>query len=404
MQNSVSSVPATTGIVVMPSLVAVKPRFALLALAACLIAGGCDSRDSIATYSVPKDWVRDELRPPTAARTADAPGGRENRIVGAILPQRSTFWFFKLSGPPPAVARQVDAVKQFLSTVQLSDADQAEPQWTLPSGWKQLPATAMRFATLEIPDVEQPLELAVSSLPLPPETSADAFLLSNLNRWRGQVQLQPLGAEELPRQTEKLLLSGQAATFVDIQGKLGAGGMPGMRAAGPAGDSASGSAQPSARGERSNVPRSTPSAGDAAKDLRYDLPSHWKEAPNDGFSAKAFVIAGEEESTARVTLSPLAGSGGDLRANINRWRSQVALPPLAEAELASALTPIEVDRLPAQYAEIVGEGGDTARAVLGVILPRRDATWFIKMTGPATLVLAEKEHFQAFVKSLHFEP
>jgi hypothetical protein len=38
--------------------------------------------------------------------------------------------------------------------------------------------------------------------------------------------------------------------------------------------------------------------------------------------------------------------------------------------------------------------------ILGVIVPRGDHSWFVKMRGAASAVAREKSNFEAFVRSL----
>ena len=42
------------------------------------------------------------------------------------------------------------------------------------------------------------------------------------------------------------------------------------------------------------------------------------------------------------------------------------------------------------------------QAILGVIAPREDRTWFIKLTGSPDLAAVEKERFLEFVASIRF--
>lgn len=366
--------------------------FVALGLVALSLFAGCEAREEIVTYSVPKEWVRDELSPPTK-QPAETPAAIDGRILGAILPDRQTFWFFKLSGPDAAVAGQVEAVKKFLASVELASDDRAEPSWRLPEGWKQSNGGAMRFATISIPAEGRTLELAVSSLPLPAEKTTDAFLLENINRWRNQVQLAPVDASQLAAQSEFLEMAGRQATLINVAGKLssgGMGGMPGSRAA------------PRRESPPAASTGARKSSNSGAASLRFDLPEGWREIDNDSFSMKAFVISGGDGAQAKVTISPLAGTGGDLSANVNRWRGQVGLPPLSADEVAAALKPIEVDGESGQYVAIIGEGGADARAVLGVILPRGDTTWFIKLLGPSETATREQARFEAFARSLRF--
>ncbi len=98
-------------------------------------------------------------------------------------------WFFKLPGPVEAdVHAQAEAFHSFLKSVHFADG---RPQYDPPAEWQAQGPSAMRFETFQIPG-EKPLELAITTLPRGDQDEATC-ILSNINRWRGQMSLQPLG-------------------------------------------------------------------------------------------------------------------------------------------------------------------------------------------------------------------
>ncbi|MFI5360666.1 MAG: hypothetical protein ACHQ49_01750 [Elusimicrobiota bacterium] len=65
-------------------------------------------------------------------------------------------------------------------------------RWTAPSGWKETPGDGMRLATFEPPQDAGKVEATVVAL------FGDAGgELANVNRWRGQLALSPVGDEDL---------------------------------------------------------------------------------------------------------------------------------------------------------------------------------------------------------------
>jgi hypothetical protein len=64
-------------------------------------------------------------------------------------------------------------------------------RWTLPAGWKESSGGQMRFATL-LPPVEGKLDVSVIRLPGPAGGE-----LANVNRWRNQIGLAPVGEPDL---------------------------------------------------------------------------------------------------------------------------------------------------------------------------------------------------------------
>lgn len=80
--------------------------------------------------------------------------------------------------------------------------------WQLPSDWKQVRAAGMRYMTITAPDN---IEIAVFSFP-----DDVGGLLANVNRWRGQIGLEPITEEQLPECTSVLKFENGEGTLVDI--------------------------------------------------------------------------------------------------------------------------------------------------------------------------------------------
>jgi hypothetical protein len=170
---------------------------------------GCKEDDQIRTYRIRKPSRVNEP-------TADQP---QDRLLAAIVPHGTRTWFFKVTGRAGALDEHIDVFRTFVKSVRFSDGEDSAPTWTLPPGWQQQPASGMRFATLHLGTEKERFELTVIPLPSPPQDAA-VYTLSNINRWRRQLGLSPLSAQEVAGQTERLSLDGAAATMVSILGHL----------------------------------------------------------------------------------------------------------------------------------------------------------------------------------------
>jgi hypothetical protein len=137
--------------------------------------------------------------------------------------------------------------------------------------------------------------------------------------------------------------------------------------------------------------------------FKYTLPAGWKEKQPSQMRVASFEIA-EGSKTLDVSVIPLGGlAGGDFD-NVNRWRGQVALGKLPEAELLKLAEKVEVAGQTADLYDAAGSDqgtGDTQR-IIGVILHRDDTAWFFKMTGDAELAGKNKAAFISFLKSVEF--
>lgn len=84
-----------------------------------------------------------------------------------------------------------------------------ELQYTVPSGWRQLPASGIRKATLQIEDAE------LSVLVFPGNVGGE---LANINRWREQIGLAAIEECTLATITRELTISQHPASYVDLIG------------------------------------------------------------------------------------------------------------------------------------------------------------------------------------------
>jgi hypothetical protein len=173
--------------------------------------------------------------------SGEAPGaGDKTRILAAILRQEEMVWFFKMTGDEPLVAAQKPAFRQFLESVKFtttaglppshppismgSARDAAAgsqgavggaedlPQWTVPAHWKEAPAgqfLAAKYQIAEEGGKEATVNISVSA-------GEGGGVAGNVNRWRGQLGLQTVPAEEL--KLDKVQTQAGTALVADLTG------------------------------------------------------------------------------------------------------------------------------------------------------------------------------------------
>lgn len=196
-----------------------------IAILAGWAVAGCDQTEQIRHYQVPKsvaiespqlppaDMPKPAASTPAASQAAQA--GGPQRMLAALVLQADRAWFFKTMAPPASLDEHAESFRRLVQSLRFADG---KPQWDLPADWRQKGESGMRFATLVFGASDSPLELTVIPLPIPPGDRA-AYVLSNVNRWRQQVNLPPIAASELDGQSEKLELDGGSAILVDLHGK-----------------------------------------------------------------------------------------------------------------------------------------------------------------------------------------
>jgi hypothetical protein len=334
-------------------------------------------------------------------------------MLAALVPHGSEAWSFKLAGPAETVGKYTQKFDALVQTVTFPDTAGGEPQWMLPEGWTQEAGGAqMRFATVKIPDSRPPLELTVAKVTW---GSADETheILANVNRWRGQMQLAPIGEEDLTDETRSLKLAADAkAVVVDLAGRFKAGGMsPPFASKGgkgelPAGHPPVGEKGSSARpagGESAGAKKLAQVAADPNLPFIYEQPTGWHPAPLKTFSVATFAIENGEQKV-EITATPFGGGAGGLLNNVNRWRNLAHLPPASEGELESLLNPYKVDGRPAQMVRLFSpKNADAPLAIVAVVADRDDTTWFFRMSGPPDFVEDQQPNFDKFMASIKFK-
>jgi hypothetical protein len=86
-------------------------------------------------------------------------------------------------------------------------------QWSKPESWKEQPLSEMRLGSFKVegPNADS---ADVSVIAFPGEAGG---LISNINRWRGQLQLSPLSEEQLPEVIQKTEVDNVPTDLVDFQ-------------------------------------------------------------------------------------------------------------------------------------------------------------------------------------------
>jgi hypothetical protein len=359
--------------------VAVARRVALLATCFCVIAClGCDQQEAIRRYQVPKtsDEVADDraarplgAMPPDAAPHSQARG----RMLGAIVPRGDRAWFFKAVGPVEEMAEYTDGFRSLIESIRFEDD---QPEWDLPDGWRQQPASGMRIATVQFGPEEDPIEMSVIPLAVP-DGDTDACIVMNVNRWRDQMGLPQLTAVQVQEQTEQIALAEETAVLVDLNASDAARVSTGSEAG-------------------SGATRMT--------EIRLQAPAGWSEGEKvvsrGGITLRheAAFEATQGDDRIDITVDRMP-AGGSLLENAVRWQAQIGLEPGNPAELAQGIEKLTVGGLAAEFIELVGR----EQTILGVVIAGEGESWYIKLKGDNELAIREQERFREFLQSIRFE-
>lgn len=346
---------------------------------------------------------------PFAGRPAGAsPHGRApmmsssggGRMLAAIVPVAGSGWFFKIQGEDKLVAAQEENFVALLRSLRI---EQDKPVWRTPKDWHELPGEQMRAATFQIGEGASELECSVIPLPASDPTTTD-YLLSNINRWRGQVGLEPLSEKEFEDdrgdgeagEIRTLTLDGDVTvTWVNINGKP----------VKPRTELSPGAAKPprepgaAAPGGPGGAPRGPkPEAAGSVPGLTFQVPDGWKKAAPRTMVLVGWDVKRNGESL-QIYISKLGAAGSDLVDNVNRWRRQAGLNQLPEGELKSSIDPMQIGDVEGHFVNLRG----ATKTITGAIAIRNGAGWFFKLQGDPKLAAEEKQNFEMWLKSIQFE-
>ena len=150
------------------------------------------------------------------------------------------------------------------------------------------------------------------------------------------------------------------------------------------------------------VPKEARPAAEVAparsRGLRWTAPDGWKEIEGDGMRVASFELP-KTEGKAEAAVVALSGDGGGELANVNRWRGQLALSPISEADLSSARAVVKTRLGKAFVYDFTGSGRNKTRLVVGMI-PVSGTTWFFKLMGDEKAVAAAKPAFLKLLAGL----
>lgn len=352
-----------------------------------------------------------QVRHVRVAAMGEPAESQPSRMIGAIVPRpaESQAWFFKMTGNPDAVQPRKAEFEQLLES--LDFAQPAKPNWKLPDGWTQKPGEGMRFATLVYGEGKDQLEMSVMALPM--SDPADD-VLRNVNRWRDQLKLAAIEANQLAETTEKLEVGDNEVIVVDLTGESTGQSMTGNAPF-------AGSASPLAAGAGQMPAGHPPISSDASKassngaagsgtpsspppsPIEYQKPANWEPGDVRGIRVAAFRVP-DGERFVEVTVIPMALVAGDVLSNVNIWRGQLGLDSTTQEQLSDYTETVDVNGQAATFVELLGnEQADPRQAILAAILPRADAVWFFKAIGDADSVQKEKTNFLEFIRSVKFK-
>jgi hypothetical protein len=150
-------------------------------------------------------------------------------------------------------------------------------------------------------------------------------------------------------------------------------------------------------------------------ELTWKAPPAWKATtPTNQMRKAQYALpaaAGDPPEGECVVFYFGAGQGGDVKANVDRWRTMFSTAdgspgPSKVGEIqVGGRTITRVEASGTYTATSMGPGSAPPPPkpdwmMLGAVVPGADANWFFRCTGPKKTIEAERAHFDALLASI----
>jgi len=328
-------------------------------------------------------------------------------------------------------------------------------KWELPSGWQEGEGGSMRYASFRTVDAEG-RQTDVSVTTFAGQVGSD---LDNVNRWRRQVGLFPISEESLSAGSTKVTVADKEGILVDLVGESpealgesrilgaiydGVGGrkwyfkmtgspaavevqrdaflafLAGLEFEAPLGfssleDAAAFGATdapampmpPMMSGGMPPSPRSSsPPPADTSGLPEWKVPEGWQQVTGSSMAVATFQVTFASGS-GTLAVSKWPNDVGGIHANLNRWRGQVGLEPITEAQLSKYIREIDVNGMTLTIMDTHGANENrglesAAQRILSVWYPKDGGTWIFKLRGASDMVVGEEAKLIEFVRSIKF--
>ena len=151
--------------------------------------------------------------------------------------------------------------------------------------------------------------------------------------------------------------------------------------------------------EKSMAKGEVSSAADDSRGIKWVAPKSWTAQKTNSIRFGSFKLPTIKNAKGEVSIIALAGDGGGLLANINRWRGQISLPDQSLAEVQSELTKI-VGKL-GNFNYLLIENKNSNKAIAVAFIEYKGKSIFVKANGDSSVVKKSISEFKEFVKGMY---
>ncbi len=127
-----------------------------------------------------------------------------------------------------------------------------------------------------------------------------------------------------------------------------------------------------------------------------EVPAGWTEVAPGPMQQAKFSVPERDGAKADVMVSVFPSATGGTVENVKRWRRQLALADIADAEIAKLAQPLAG----APEGSVIVDLKNGTRALTGAIVPRDGKWFFLKLLGDAPAVASARDSFVVFATKI----
>jgi len=276
-------------------------------------------------------------------------------------------------------------------------------RWQAPEEWAEEAPGQFQDALYRL---SPETTVAVSSFP-----GDGGGVISNVNRWRKQIGLQPqadvggqvIVLEEGESEAKWFELKGERksilAAIIPLDDKTWF-----FKLSSPT--SELDAARSGFESLLKSVQIGSKATPPAKPKVELNVPDDWEKSEGSPMRVASFRIPAKEGVEGDVSVIPIPGDVGTTLENVNRWRDQLRLPPLESADDPALGREEEGSHGSILFTHMVSDetlfSNDRHGAISTAIVKVGDITWFFKMAGEAESLRAHRKSFEEFVRSAAF--
>jgi hypothetical protein len=282
------------------------------------------------------------------------------------------------------------------------------PEWTLPSGWRELGPGSMNVANFAVAGAAgQEAEVAIT--PLARMAGRESMVLNLVREQAGQA---PLTDEEARKQLQSVEVGGQPGSLFEFSGPDPSRIQVVLAMAHRSdatwffklkGDATLVGAQKpvfleflrTIRLKEAPASESSYASPGASTKFNWQVPTRWKALPAGNMQIARFAVPEHGRAKAEVFVSVFETDTGGTLANVNRWRRELGLREVDDAGLPQLVSPLD----PADPQTKLVDFTNNNRRLVAAVVPRDGMYWFYKLHGDLDAVSPERDAFVTFVKS-----